>query len=237
MKFTAATIAAVMATGALAKPRFTNNMINPEEGKPFTLMFDGCTGGCTIILQSGPNSLELSDIRTLTTDANGGSFDVTLSDLGSGAYNFRISNNVDGSEPNYSATFSYIGTGATPEFPSRQSLSPSSSSGSATDLTPTSSPDEASTTRVGAPSSTDSTSSTSSTSVPDSDKSDNLDNSGSSGNSSDSSNSDRPSSSRPSALQTETDSATTPTATHNVGSVAGFSPLGLLSAAAAALFL
>lgn len=66
MKFTVATVAAVLATGVLAQPMFTNSAINPQEGKPFTLTFSGCTGGCTITLQTGPSSQSLKDIRTLT---------------------------------------------------------------------------------------------------------------------------------------------------------------------------
>lgn len=67
MKYSAAAVAAVMATGALAQPAFTNSDINPTEGKPFTLTFDGCSAGCTITLQSGPSPTQLSDIRTLTS--------------------------------------------------------------------------------------------------------------------------------------------------------------------------
>lgn len=67
MKYSAAFVAAVLASSALAQPAFTNTQINPLEGKPFTLTFEGCTGGCTITLQHGPDSLHLSDIRTLTS--------------------------------------------------------------------------------------------------------------------------------------------------------------------------
>ncbi|OAA35328.1 extracellular matrix protein precursor [Beauveria brongniartii RCEF 3172] len=108
MKFTAATIAAVVVTGAFAQPEFTNRNIDPQEGQPFTLRFNGCDNGCTITLQTGPDPMSLSDIHTLTTDATGGSFDVTLSGLDTGFYNFKIADNSDGS-CNYSIPFFYVG--------------------------------------------------------------------------------------------------------------------------------
>ncbi|EGX92074.1 hypothetical protein CCM_06234 [Cordyceps militaris CM01] len=218
MKLTAATIAAALAIGALAQPRFTNTVINPSEGKPFTLTFDGCTGGCTITLQTGPNSLALADIRTLTSDATE-SFDVTLDNLPSGTYNFKITNNSDGSEPNYSTPFTYQGTGPTSSDSSSSSLPTSSaSSGSSTDSISTSSSSESSNTSS-ATSSSDSSSSTDSTT--------------STGSSSTGS-STSTQSSRPSSTTSSQPSATSPP---SAGSVAGFSPLGLVGAAAAALFL
>ncbi|KAJ4163382.1 hypothetical protein LMH87_005116 [Akanthomyces muscarius] len=221
MKFTAATVAtavAVLATGVLAKPMFTNTVINPQEGEPFTLTFSGCTGGCTITLQTGPNSQALEDIRTLTTDATGGSFDVTLNNLGSGTYSFKITNNSDGSDPNYSTPFSYTGTGTTSSG-SSSSMSPtaSSSSGSSTESSSTdsssgSSNTSSATSSSGSSSSTDSTTST-----------------GSSSSSSASS-----TSSQSSSTTSAQPSSTSPS---NAGSAAGFSPLGVIGAAAAALFL
>ncbi|KAM3529559.1 hypothetical protein MY4038_005351 [Beauveria bassiana] len=112
MKSTAATIAAVVATCAFAQPEFTNSEINPQEGHPFTLRFNGCDNGCTISLQTGPSPMSLSDIHTLTTDATGGSFDVTLSGLDTGIYNFKIADNSDGS-CNYSIPFFYVGAKVT----------------------------------------------------------------------------------------------------------------------------
>ncbi|PMB65681.1 hypothetical protein BM221_007878 [Beauveria bassiana] len=112
MKSTAATIAAVVATCAFAQPEFTNSEINPQEGQPFTLRFNGCDNGCTISLQTGPSPMSLSDIHTLTTDATGGSFDVTLSGLDTGIYNFKIADNSDGS-CNYSIPFFYVGAKVT----------------------------------------------------------------------------------------------------------------------------
>ncbi|OAA82484.1 hypothetical protein LEL_02029 [Akanthomyces lecanii RCEF 1005] len=223
MKFTAATVAtavAVLATGVLAKPMFTNTVINPQEGEPFTLTFSGCTGGCTITLQTGPNSQALEDIRTLTTDATAGSFDVTLNNLGSGTYSFKIKNNSDGSDPNYSTPFSYTGTGTgTTSSGSSSSMSPtaSSSSGSSTESSSTdsssgSSNTSSATSSSGSSSSTDSTTST-----------------GSSSSSSASS-----TSSQSSSTTSAQPSSTSPS---NAGSAAGFSPLGVIGAAAAALFL
>ncbi|KAJ6782322.1 hypothetical protein PWT90_08645 [Aphanocladium album] len=223
MKFTAATIAAVLASGVLAKPSFTNSEVNPKEGKPFTLTFNGCDTGCTITLQTGPNSQALSDIRTLTTDAKGGSYDVTLDNIGSGSYNFKITSNSDPSDPNYSTTFSYTGTGPT-SFGSSSSASPttSGSSSASTDSTSTGSSSTSSTS--GSSSTSSATSSSDSSSTTDS-------------SSTDSSSTSSASSTHSSRSSATTSSKATSTTPPGSGAVANLSPIGLVGAAAAALLL
>ncbi|OAQ97145.1 hypothetical protein LLEC1_00738 [Akanthomyces lecanii] len=213
MKFTIASVAVVLATGALAKPVFTNSIINPQEDEPFTLTFSGCTGGCTITLQTGPNSLALEDVRTITTDATGGSFDVTLNHLASGTYNFKITNNGDGSDPNYSTPFSYAGTGTTSSGAS-SSMSPTAGSSSIESFSTDSSSGSSSAPSAtsGSSSSTDSTTSVDSSS----------------------SGSTSPTSSHSRGTTSAQPSSTSPS---NAGSTAGLPPLGIISGAVAALLL
>ncbi|KAM3507712.1 hypothetical protein MY11210_007050 [Beauveria gryllotalpidicola] len=202
MKFTAATIAAVAATGVFAQPEFTNSIINPQEGQPFALTFNGCENGCTIALQTGPSPMSLSDIRTLTTDATGGSFDVTLSDLDTGSYNFKIINNGDGS-CNYSTPFYYVGAKITSSYSSCSTshthVYDTSSASSPSDWACCSNPE--STASIDA-SPTGFVSSTRS--------------------------------SQPSRTTYAEASSATP---HNAGSVAGFSPFGVIGAGVVGLFL
>lgn len=60
------TLLSLAALAIAAKPEFTNTDFTVEEGKPFTLEFTGCEGGCTIVLQNGPDS-DLQDYKTLTS--------------------------------------------------------------------------------------------------------------------------------------------------------------------------
>ena len=103
MKYTAATLSALAAVVA-AQPRFTNTAFNVVEGEPFTLTFEGCTTGCTIILQNGPED-NLQDVETLATDATE-SLTVELGSRPEDEYNFKIVDN-DTDEENYSVQFSY----------------------------------------------------------------------------------------------------------------------------------
>lgn len=107
MKYAAPIVA--FAAVVAAQPAFTNTAFNIQEGRPFTLTFNGCQGGCSIILQNGPED-DLQDVRQLTSSASGGSFTVNLSNLPTDSYAFKIVNNASGEE-NYSAQFSYAGTG------------------------------------------------------------------------------------------------------------------------------
>jgi hypothetical protein len=100
--------ASALVTMALAKPAFTNLAFDIVEGEPFTLSYSGCDSGCTILLQQGQEGQP--PVQELTTSASGDSFTITLSDLPSGDYYFRIINN-ESNEDNYSDTFPYQGTG------------------------------------------------------------------------------------------------------------------------------
>ncbi|KAG8421193.1 hypothetical protein J3458_003090 [Metarhizium acridum] len=113
------------------KPKFLNSNFQVIEGKQFTLEYDGCVGGCTIVLQNGPQN-NLKDVKTITSkftsmplqmclnlyanileaSATGGSFTWTPEHLASGTYAIKIINNAN-KEFNYSQQFSYLGTGAT----------------------------------------------------------------------------------------------------------------------------
>lgn len=64
MKYTFATIAA-FASVALATPTFLNSKWDVQEGKPFTIKYSGCEGGCTITLQNGKSS-DTKDVSVLT---------------------------------------------------------------------------------------------------------------------------------------------------------------------------
>jgi hypothetical protein len=113
MKFIAVSAAAAFATLAVAQfqdvpegtPQFLNSEFRVTEGVPFTLEFSECDAGCTIILQQGPET-DLKDVETLTTDATGGSADVTLN-VPSGSYSFYIVDNESGLD-NYSDRFTYV---------------------------------------------------------------------------------------------------------------------------------
>lgn len=107
MQYSIATLAA-LATAVLAvQPHFTNTAFDVVEGSPFTISFDGCADGCTIVLQNG-DSKDLKDYKTLTASAEGGSFTFTPTDLPTDKYNFKITDN-DSGEYNYSDQFSYEG--------------------------------------------------------------------------------------------------------------------------------
>ncbi|KAH7274109.1 hypothetical protein FSOLCH5_001008 [Fusarium solani] len=111
MKYTFATIAA-FASVAMATPAFLNSKWDVEEGKPFTIKYSGCEGGCTITLQNGKSS-DTKDVEVLTATAEGDSFTFTPGNLPSDTYNFKIKNNEDGTV-NYSGQFPYQGTGTVP---------------------------------------------------------------------------------------------------------------------------
>jgi hypothetical protein len=60
--------AAVLSFAALvaAEPVFLNSDYTVVAGEPFTLTFDGCEGGCTITLETGPEDL-LEPVQELTS--------------------------------------------------------------------------------------------------------------------------------------------------------------------------
>ncbi|KAJ4319150.1 hypothetical protein N0V84_006512 [Fusarium piperis] len=111
MKYTFATVAA-FASVALATPAFLNSRWDVQEGRPFTIRYSGCEGGCTITLQNGESS-NTQDVTVLTATAEGDSFTFTPNDLPSDTYNFKIQNNEDRTI-NYSEQFPYQGTGTRP---------------------------------------------------------------------------------------------------------------------------
>jgi hypothetical protein len=107
MKYSVAAVSAFVAV-ALAKPEFLNSSFQVQEGKPFTLEYSGCAAGCEIVLQTGA-STNLKDVKVLATSATGSSTTVTLEDLPSGIYSFKITDKTGVS--NYSQQFSYQGSG------------------------------------------------------------------------------------------------------------------------------
>lgn len=210
MKYSAAVATAILATGALAKPSFTNNSaVNPEEGKPLTLTVNGCEGGCTITLESGPDSGHLTTFKTLSSDTTT-SYTVTLTGIASGNYAFKVTNNAD-KTTNYSNLFSYAGTGPTSASSTSASATSSSSSASSTGSS------TATTTTTASSSATTSASSTKSTT-----------------NSTSSSSESATSSTQKSTSSTKPSSTSPP---NSAAALTGFSTLALVGAAAAALFL
>ncbi|KAG5964417.1 hypothetical protein E4U57_005303 [Claviceps arundinis] len=129
MKY-AVVFASLAALAAAAKPSFLNTDFDLKEGSSFTLKFNNCQGGCTIILQNGP-ATNTKDVKTLTSAATGDSFTFKASDVASGTYNFKIISNTDATEFNYSKQFVYSGTG-TVGASSSQSPSASSAAASST---------------------------------------------------------------------------------------------------------
>ncbi|KAH0524972.1 hypothetical protein TsFJ059_007406 [Trichoderma semiorbis] len=107
MKYSVAAISAFAAV-ALAKPEFLNSAFQVQEGKPFTLEYSGCSSGCEIVLQTGA-STNLKDVKVLASSATGSSTTVTLEDIPSGIYSFKITDKSG--ESNYSQQFSYQGSG------------------------------------------------------------------------------------------------------------------------------
>ncbi|KAG6104644.1 hypothetical protein E4U14_005558 [Claviceps sp. LM454 group G7] len=134
MKY-AVVFASLAALAAAAKPSFLNTDFDLKEGSSFTLKFNNCQGGCTIILQNGP-ATNTKDVKTLTSAATGDSFTFKASDVASGTYNFKIISNTDATEFNYSKQFVYSGTGT---VGASSSQSPSASSAAASSTTAASS--------------------------------------------------------------------------------------------------
>lgn len=107
MKYSVAAVSAFAAV-VLAKPEFLNSAFQVQEGKPFTLEYSGCSSGCEIVLQTGA-STNLKDVKVLASSATGSSTTVTLEDIPSGIYSFKITDKSG--ESNYSQQFSYQGSG------------------------------------------------------------------------------------------------------------------------------
>ncbi|KAL7954620.1 hypothetical protein V8C34DRAFT_15632 [Trichoderma compactum] len=140
MKYSVAAVSAFVAV-ALAKPEFLNSAFQVQEGKPFTLEYSGCSSGCEIVLQTGA-STDLKDVKVLASSATGSSTTVTLEDIPSGIYSFKITDKSG--QSNYSQQFSYQGSGTA--VPSASSTSSAASSAAETTSTKASSTKEHSTT-------------------------------------------------------------------------------------------
>lgn len=186
--FVASTLAAV----AAAQPAFLNSAYDVQQGQPFELRYTGCSSGCTILLQDGPRSdlttiqtltcasslarlklrgrgaLETKAAYKLTScpcpaaDATGSSTTVTLSNVPSGQYAFKIIDNSDQSY-NYSPQFTYQGTGtATASASSASTTSSVASTTSASSMSTTSASSSSSSSKSSKTSTTSMTSVTSS---------------------------------------------------------------------------
>ena len=67
MKYTLAyAISALAAVAAAQKPSFLNSAFDIKAGQPFTLMYNNCEGGCTILLENGPSN-GLQPVKTLSS--------------------------------------------------------------------------------------------------------------------------------------------------------------------------
>ncbi|KAK3372471.1 hypothetical protein B0H63DRAFT_298024 [Podospora didyma] len=109
MKFSIVSIVSALAAFAAARPAFTTITFDVRENVPFTLEWIGASAPVTIEVLSGTNQNDLTPKETLATGVTTSSTAVTLKNLPSGMYAFRISDGV--SEPNYSVLFAYVGTG------------------------------------------------------------------------------------------------------------------------------
>ncbi|OAA58703.1 hypothetical protein ISF_06486 [Cordyceps fumosorosea ARSEF 2679] len=227
MKYSVAAAALALASGVVAKPQITNSAaINPEEGKAFTLQLSGCSAGCTVYLMQGPKDGQVP-VKVLDSSATT-SAKITLNNIGSGSYSIRVKDNsVTGtagdsnSNNDYTSIFNYTGTGPT-SFPplsgsaSATSASSASASSSGSSSSASSASSSATTTGSSSSASSSATSSASSTSATSASKS-----------------------STSSASKTSSSAAATATSTPppSSGNMLALSPLGLIGAAVAALFL
>ncbi|PMB73632.1 hypothetical protein BM221_001055 [Beauveria bassiana] len=244
MKYSFAAAALALATGVVAKPQITNSAaINPQEGKPFTLELSGCTGGCTVYLMQGAKDRQVP-VKVLDSSATS-SASITLSDVGSGSYSLRVSDNSvpataadDNANNDYTGIFQYSGTGPTsfPPLSGSATATATSSSASASSSSASSSASSANSSSSSATTTDSSSSSSSSASSASSTSSATSASSASSASSSSSasSRSSSTSSSRTASSATSTPTSTTPP---SAGNMVALSPLGLIGAAAAALFL
>ncbi|ATY63143.1 hypothetical protein A9K55_008994 [Cordyceps militaris] len=234
MKYSVAAATAVLAlaSGVVAKPQITNSgSIDPKEGKAFTLELSGCAAGCTVYLMQGAKDQQVP-VKVLDSSATT-SAKITLSDVGSGSYSIRVKDNSvtgtaadDNANNDYTGIFAYTGTGPTSFPPLSGTASATSSSASA------SSSSAASTSASSSSSATSSASSSSASSA----------SSASTSATSASSASATSSSSKASSSASSTDRRQRHRFAyqHNspsAGNMVALSPLGLIGAAAAALFL
>jgi hypothetical protein len=112
MKYSIVLLSAATLASAV-KPVILNSNYDVVEGEPFVLTFTGCEAGCTITIEAGTDEESFKPVDTLTTDATGGEVTLTVSDVPSGSYAFRITDN-ETDEYNFGGTFEYEGTGEAP---------------------------------------------------------------------------------------------------------------------------
>ncbi|XWX01129.1 hypothetical protein V2A60_009154 [Cordyceps javanica] len=233
MKYSVAATALALASGVVAKPQITNSgSIDPKEGEAFTLKLSGCTAGCTVYLMQGPKDHQ-KPVQVLDSSATT-SAQITLNNVGSGSYSIRVSDNSvtgsaadDNSNNDYTGIFTYTGTGPTSFPPLSGSASATSSVASASSSASASASSSSSAATTDSSSSSSSASSASSSAT-------------SASSSSASATSSSSKSSSTSASKTSTSASASATSTPppgSAGNMLSLSPLGLVGAAAAALFL
>ncbi|EGX88699.1 hypothetical protein CCM_08745 [Cordyceps militaris CM01] len=234
MKYSVAAATAVLAlaSGVVAKPQITNSgSIDPKEGKAFTLELSGCAAGCTVYLMQGAKDQQVP-VKVLDSSATT-SAKITLSDVGSGSYSIRVKDNSvtgtaadDNANNDYTGIFAYTGTGPTSFPPLSGTASATSSSASASSSSAASSSASSSSSATSSASSSSSASSASSASTSAT--------SASSASATSSSSKASSSASKTAGSATASPTSTTPP---SAGNMLALSPLGLIGAAAAALFL
>ncbi|ERT03083.1 uncharacterized protein SPSK_09721 [Sporothrix schenckii 1099-18] len=128
MKFSVASIFAVLATTVSAIPAFTNSAFDVTPGSTFTLTWHNATGPVTITLVTG-SSADLKKVQVIDSGDSSDSFTWTVpTTLVSGTYAFEI---ADSTGPNYSKQFQLTGTGSASASASTASSTAATSSSSA----------------------------------------------------------------------------------------------------------
>ncbi|KAL1902854.1 hypothetical protein Sste5346_000765 [Sporothrix stenoceras] len=157
MKFSVASVFAVLAATVSATPAFTNSNFDVVPGSTFTLTWGNATGPVTIVLATG-TAEDLTKVQTIDSNDSSGSFTWTVpTTLVSGNYAFEIS---DSTGVNYSKLFALTGTGSASASASTASSTAASSSSSSSAATSSSA--ASSSAAVSSSSSSSSTSSSSS---------------------------------------------------------------------------
>jgi len=133
MKFSLSVVLASLAASVTALPLFTNSDFSGiKEGSPFEITWADAVGPVTITVVTGPEK-NLVPVQTITSTGTGGKYEWTPQGLPSGSYALRIQDST--SEPNFSAMFTYTGTGTLTTSGASSSVAsitsaPASSSGS-----------------------------------------------------------------------------------------------------------
>ncbi|KAK4043692.1 Ser-Thr-rich glycosyl-phosphatidyl-inositol-anchored membrane family-domain-containing protein [Parachaetomium inaequale] len=106
MKFSVSAVLA-FAAAVLAQPVLLNSNYQITEGEPFTLKWGNAQGPVTVTLMTG-DSKNLKEVTDLTTGVTDSEYTFTLTDLPSGTYAIKITD--DSGTPNYSPQFQYQGS-------------------------------------------------------------------------------------------------------------------------------